>query len=235
MSDVWLHPDMPPAIRIRPNRHHTVQQLSVAFTVVPSQDGALLARSTCQKRSCPSGPVLDVSPPQQSRHRELRLDNLLLHCRTARGLPHQLCSQLVSSVACESLCQFAARTPYIDRNSSPTASPSSGSLSPFSNSMHASRSMGAMKCALLMSKIAISSSSLSAPGTSSLTRRPNNTLKISYGGIALKSSCASKVSFVFARNSLPTSLHLTFGLSGPPLSVTTHLMGTTCYASALDI
>ena len=35
----------------------TVQQLSVAFTVVPSQDGALLARSTCQIRSCPSGPV----------------------------------------------------------------------------------------------------------------------------------------------------------------------------------
>ena len=42
-------------------------------------------------------------------------------------------------------------------------------------------------------------------------------------GIALKSSCANEVSFVLE----PTSLHLTFCLIGSPLSVTTHLMGTT--------
>ena len=65
------------------------------------------------------------------------------------------------------------------------------------SSMHASRSIGAMKRALLMSKMAMSSSSPSAPGTLSLTRSPNNTLKISHGGIALKSSCASKVHLVF--------------------------------------
>ena len=40
-------------------------------------------------------PMLDASPPQQSRLRELRLSNLLLHCGTGRVLPHQPCGQLV--------------------------------------------------------------------------------------------------------------------------------------------
>ena len=35
MSDVWLNADLPPTIGIRPNRHNAVQQLSVAFTVIP--------------------------------------------------------------------------------------------------------------------------------------------------------------------------------------------------------
>ena len=35
MSDVWLCPDIPSAIGIRPNRHNTVQPLSVALAVAP--------------------------------------------------------------------------------------------------------------------------------------------------------------------------------------------------------
>ena len=92
MSDVWFYPDMPPAIRIRPNRHKLGSTAERgAHSGSQSQVCATLARNTC-----PSGPMLDVSPPQQSRPRELCLDNLL-HCRTARGLPHQPCSQLVQA------------------------------------------------------------------------------------------------------------------------------------------
>ena len=88
--------------------------------------------------------MLEATQPQQSLLRELRLGNILLLCGSKRGLPHQPCTQLCSSVACQSLCQFAlaVRNPRIDCNKSkPTASQSSGSLSCCGSLMHASRSM----------------------------------------------------------------------------------------------
>ena len=57
--------------------------------------------------------MLDASQPQQSRLRELRLGNFLLHCRTKAGFATPTLIPACSSVACQSLGQFAlaVRTP----------------------------------------------------------------------------------------------------------------------------
>ena len=81
MSDVWLNSDIPPTIGICPNRQNCGSQIQRGVhSDSQNQVGMILAWSTCHVRSGPSGPMLDASQPQQSRLRELRLGNVLLHC-----------------------------------------------------------------------------------------------------------------------------------------------------------
>ena len=71
-------------LRIRPNRHHTVQQLSVAFTVVPKAKTVRFSHGVLARQGLVH--PIDEIQPQQSRLRELSLGNLLPHFRTGAGL-----------------------------------------------------------------------------------------------------------------------------------------------------
>ena len=145
-----------------------------------NQVGVILAWSTCQIRFCPSGPTLDASQPQQSRLRELRLGNVLLHCRTKRDLPHQRCTQLVQTL----LANLFASLHLLYETRTSTAK-----VNQLHHRLLAVCLPAEVRC--MLHDPWAPSNDPSAPGTSSLTRSPNNTLKLSHGGIALKSSCAS--------------------------------------------
>ena len=74
MSDVWLDPDKPSAIRICSNRHNSIQQLGMTFTVTPKPKSVRLSHGILTRKGLfPSSPMHDVSPPQENRLRELHL------------------------------------------------------------------------------------------------------------------------------------------------------------------